>query len=69
MGKGIVISTRLSRIIRSSTLKMYPTDVDESIVCVWRKKNPNQAVEKFARLLQKVYGELEAQRAEQAPAT
>lgn len=58
LGQGTIITTGINRIVRSSRMKVYPTDVMESLVCVWHADEENALVEKFARYLQSAYREM-----------
>lgn len=55
LGQGIIISTDQSRAGRSKVLKKYPTGVMESLVCVWKEDAGSDAIELYARCLQREY--------------
>ncbi len=58
LGQGTVITTGINRIVRSSQMKVYPSGVMESLVCVWHSDEENAMVGKYARYLQSAYREM-----------
>lgn len=59
LGRGFVLSTGVSRISDSSSLRKYPIGANEHIVCLWNEDEENPLVEEYARLLKDSYCEIE----------
>lgn len=55
LGQGILVSNAMAHIMDRGTLAAYPTDSMESLMCVWRNCKKSGAAEKYSKLLQKEY--------------
>lgn len=51
LGRGVMVSTMLSRMTLGNGLKCYPIGTDEELLCFWYEQHENPAVAQFARLL------------------
>ena len=51
LGRGVMVSTMLSRMTLGNGLKYYPVGANEELLCFWYEQQENPAVEQFAKLL------------------
>lgn len=59
LGRGFVLSTGVSRISDSSSLRKYPIGAQEHIVCLWNEDEENPLAEEYARFLREAYSDTE----------
>lgn len=55
LGKGVMVSTMLSRMTLGNNLKYYPVGKSEELQCFWHEQQENPAVEEFAACLERVH--------------
>lgn len=55
LGRGIVISSKVNLYAKTKTLKMFPIDGYETIICLWHDDGENSLSEKFAGILQREF--------------
>lgn len=59
LGRGVVLTTGISRIIRSSTLLCFPTAASEHVICMWHKEHVPPLVEAYTNCLRESYAQAE----------
>lgn len=55
LGRGIVISSEINLLAKTRTLKMFPIDGYETIICLWHDGGEESITEKFAGILQREF--------------
>lgn len=55
LGRGVVLTTGLSRITRSSNMLRFPTGATEHIICLWNENEENPLVTAYAACLKEAY--------------
>jgi DNA-binding transcriptional LysR family regulator len=53
-GRGIIIGTKLSYSAASQNLCKYPTDAQETLICLWKEEEENILVRRYVKCLQQV---------------
>jgi hypothetical protein len=64
LGQGIIIGTKFSWARKSSNIRQYKTEAEESLICLWNEDEENALALKYAKCLQAAYREREERKEE-----